>query len=179
MKRYIFTVFLILSLAFFTGQGFAQPPEDFGKPPSKEHMEMIRKRIEALKIWRLTKALDLNEERASRLFPLINEYDKKRLAVERNMRKDMRKLRKSVDVASEDELRALIKRVEGSHKKLQKINDEEMKRLGEILTARELAKFIIFKQDFDREIKNIIAEVKKKRGRKLRNRDMVFPPEGP
>lgn len=179
MKRYIFGIFFVLSLTFFTGQGLCQPPEDFKKPPSKEQIERIRKRVETLKMWRLTKALDLNEETASRLFPLMNKYDKKRLTVEQNMKKDMRKLRKSVDTATDEELRAIIKRLKEHHKKLQEINDEEMKELSNILSDREMAKLLIFKQDFDREMKNIISEVRKKRGRRSKNRGMMSPLEEP
>lgn len=171
MKRYISGIFLVASLMLFTGQGFCKPPEDYKRPPSGEQLEKLRKRVETLKMWKLTKSLDLNEETASKLFPLIKEYDKKRLSVEIDMRKDIKKLRKTINTASEAELRDIIKKLKYHHKKLQEINDEEMGKLSDILTYREMARFIIFKQDFDREMRNIISEVREKRLKRFRDKD--------
>ncbi|MEE8328742.1 MAG: hypothetical protein V3R54_02300 [Thermodesulfovibrionia bacterium] len=168
MKKYISGLFLLLSLTFFSGQSFSEPPGVFDNPPSKEQMERTRKRVETLKMWKLTKILDLDEQKASKFFPVLNKYDKKRLTVAREMRKNMKKLRASADTANPDELRNIIRRVEANHRRLQGIDNEEMERLRDILTARDLAKFIIFKQDFDREMKKIIAKVRKRRIRKYR-----------
>lgn len=177
MKKSISWIFIVLSLTLFAGQGFCQPSEELKKPPSKEQIEKIRKKVETLKMWRLTDALELSEETASKAFPVIKEYDKKRLDIEQDMRKDMSKLRQSVDTASEDELRDITKRLEDNHRKLQEINGEEMKKLGDILSVRERAKFIIFKQDFDKEMKNIIAEAKERHEKGLRGRPMRPPTE--
>lgn len=179
MKKHILWISIVLSLIFFTGQGICQQSEDFNKPPTKDRIEKIRKKIETLKLWRLIKDLDLNEATASKLFPLINEYDKKRLTVEHDMRKDMKKLRESVNTASDNEIRDMVKKLQGLHSRLQEINDEELKKLSNILTDRELAKYIIFKTDFDREMKNIIAEIRHKRGAGLKNKSMMKPGEEP
>ncbi len=170
MKMYMSWIFLLLSLTFFTGQVFSEPPGAFDNPPSKKQMERTRKRVETLKMWKLTKILDLDEQKASKFFPVLNEYDKKRLAVAQEMRKDMKKLRASADIANPDELRNIIRRVEDNHRRRHGIDNEEMKRLRDILTARDLAKFIIFKQDFDREMKKIIEKVRKKRNRNPREK---------
>lgn len=176
MKKYIFGVFVVLTLTFFTGQAFCQP-KDFDKPPSKEQIEKIRKRVETLKLWKLTKALDLDETTAAKLFPLINKYDKKRFAIEQRMRKDMKKLRKTVDTANPDKLAELIRRIEENHRELQAINYEQLEELRGILPVRKVAKFIIFKQDFDREMKKIITEVRKRHARKSRDKPMGPPHE--
>lgn len=158
MKKSIFCIPLIFALILFAGQAFSQPPEDFRKPPSKEQIDKTRKRIETLKMWKLTESLNLDEETASKLFPLINQYDKERLAVQQKMRKDIRDLRETVGTAGEDELRKKIESIKDHHKNLQRINDEETGKVGEILGVRNMARYIIFKQDFDREMKKIIAK---------------------
>lgn len=171
MKMYMSWIFLLLSLTFFTGQVFSEPPEAFDNPPSKKQIERTRKRVETLKMWKLTKILDLDEQKASKFFPVLSEYDKKRLTAAHEMRKDMKKLRAYADTANPDELRNIIRRVENNHRRLQRIDNEEMERLRDILTARDLAKFIIFRQDFDREMKKIIEKVRERRIRKHRERD--------
>ena len=164
MKKYILGIFAVLTLTFFTGQAFCQA-EDFDKPPSKEQIEKIRKRIETLKLWKLTEALDLDEATAVKLFPLINKYDKKKFAIERSIRKDMKKLRKTVDTASPDELKELIRKIEENHRELQAINSAQFEELKAVLPVRKVAKFLIFQQDFSREIRKIIREAKQKKGK--------------
>ncbi len=175
MKKYICWISLALALTLFTGPGFSQPSEGFKQPPSKKQIEKIRKRIETLKMWRLTKSLDLDEETASKLFPLINQYDKEKLAVQQAMRRDMKELRSAADTAGEEKLRGILKRLRESRKRLQEINDEEIEKLREVLSVRELAKFIIFRQDFDREMKKIIARVREKNARGLKKRGYDLP----
>jgi hypothetical protein len=179
MNRYIVGVAVIVTLTFSVGQGITYAFNNGKKPPSKEQLERIRKKVETLKMWRLTKSLDLDESTAAKLFPMMNRYDKERLTVERNMRENMRKLRRSVDTAHEKELRDIMKRLNKNHRKLQEINSEEVQRIGKILSARDMAKFMLFKQDFNREMKRRIQKVKEKRRRPLRKKANMPPsPKG-
>jgi hypothetical protein len=131
--------------------------------PSSMQIERVRGRVETLRMWKLTDALDLDEKTASVLFPVVNKFDRERLDVEKTMRKDMRRLRETVDSAREEELSEIIARLKQNHRKLERINEDEMEKLGGILTTRQHARFIIFKQDFDTHIRAIIAEVRGKR----------------
>ncbi len=172
MRKYIFCISLVLALTLPAGPGFSRPPE--------ERLEKTWKRIETLRMWRLTQRLDLDEETASRLFPVINRYDKQRLALRRDMRRDMRELRKSVETAGEDKLRGIIEKLRERRMKLQEINEEEMEKLAGILSTRELAKFIIFRQDFDRELRKIIAKARGKKAEGLKkNGGKTSPGDAP
>ena len=179
MKGFIFAVFFMLGLTLFIGEGLAHQVEDTNKPMSKEKKQRIIKKIATLKMWELTKVFDLDEKRASKLFPVINKYDKRRFVIRVNMRNDMRKLRESVDTASEGELGKIFIRVKNNHLKLQEIDDEELIKLKNMLTVREMARFIIFKHDFNREIKGRIFRIREKRARKLMYKDMRPPAESP
>ncbi|GBE37867.1 MAG TPA: hypothetical protein ENG75_06905 [Nitrospirae bacterium] len=177
MKKVISVMALVMSLMLFAGEGFSQPPEDRGGPPSEQQMEKIRKRVETLKMWKLTEVLNLDEATASRFFPILNEYDRKRMDIAHKMRKDMKKLRKSVDTAPESELKSIITRLRDNHRRLQKIDDEEMSRLQDILSVRDMGKLIIFKQEFQRNMKKIISDVREKRRGQMRERPMESPAE--
>ncbi len=170
MNSHVVWILLVLSLTVFSGQVFSSPPEPFREPPSGEQREKARKKIETLKMWRLTKLLNLDEKRAAKLFPIMNKYDRKIMSVMRNMRKDLKKLRNIVDTATADELNGLIKKLEHNRLRHQEIKQEEMQRFKEVLTIREMAKFIIFKHDFNREMRKIIAEVRGKRMRRHREK---------
>jgi hypothetical protein len=177
MKRIIFGACLLLSFMLLTGQGYPQMFRGLKDSPSRAQFERTQKRVEALRMWKLTQSLDLDEGTAAKLFPVINEYDRKRLTTEQEMRKNMRKIRRSVNTASEEDLRNLMESLKSHHLRLQEIQHEEMRRLKDILTVRDMAKFMIFKQDFDREMKRRIFEARERRKKEFREK--AFRPSSP
>jgi hypothetical protein len=170
-KMFMGTVLLIFFI-FFAGQGISYSLEDSQGPPSKKRIERIRKKVVTFKMWRLTEKLDLDEKSASRLFPLIKRYDSKKMPIEQGMRSDMRRLRKIVDTAKEEELQNIIEKMKENHRKLEEINAEEMSRLGDILTVRDMARFMIFKHDFQRDMRKRIYEIKAKRRKNFKKREL-------
>lgn len=182
MKKNIIKILLIFFLALgFSADGMASPDrDDLNRPPSKEQMEKVRKRIETMRIWKLTKALDLDEKTAARLFPLLNKYDKKRAEIERDIKDNMKNLRDALEDKKESKLRGLLERLEKNHKALQGLNDEERAELKHILTVGQQAKYLIFLQEFNREIRHIIAEARERRhGRFGRDRPEEKFPDRP
>ncbi len=178
MQKNVFKLLLLILLVLcFTVDSVAEPPEGFDGPPTKEQMEKVRKRIETLKMWKLTNALDLDEESAAQIFPLLNRYNKKRAKLERNLRGDMTALRDAVKNKKKGQLRDLLERLEKNHKALQRLSDEERTELKNILTFEQQAKFIIFQQEFKREIRKIIGEAKERRPGRWPKKP--FPPERP
>ncbi len=175
MKTFILSVCCLVSLTVFTGEAFSQRFAGAEGRPSKEQKQEIRKRIETLKMWQLTKTLDLTEERAAKLFPIINEYDKKRFAIRREIRKEMRTLKKSVDTVSEKNLIKMIDGLESRHRMIRKIDQDEIGKLKGMLSARDMARFIIFRHRFDREMKKIIHEAREKRIKRSRNKPSEPP----
>lgn len=173
MTRNIIKILLatILSLVF-AATAIAEPPgyDEIKGPPSKEQRERLRKRIETLRIWKLTKALDLDEKTAARLFPLMNRHDRERAEVEREIKESMKNLRKALRVENEGKLSGLLEKLRNSHKALQGLNDEEREDLEKILTVKQQARYIIFQQEFNREIRRIIGEARGRwRGRFNKN----------
>ncbi|MBI5043117.1 MAG: hypothetical protein HZC10_04660 [Nitrospirae bacterium] len=164
MKREVFKILLsIILLLGLAANSMAEPPEDFDRPPSKEQMEKIRERIETLRMWRLTEAINLDEKSSAKLFPLLKKFDKKRAEVENAQREGMRELRQLLKEKRETQLKGLLERLEKSHKELQKLKEEEWVELKNILTIEQQAKFIIFQQEFDRDIRKIIAEARERK----------------
>jgi hypothetical protein len=172
MKKKVMGTVLLIFLILFAGQGISYSLEDSQRPPSKKRVERIRKKVVTFKMWRLTERLDLDEKSASRLFPLIKRYDKKKMPVEQGMRRDMRRLRKIVDTAKDDELQDIIEKLKENHRKLEEINAEEMSRLGDILTVRDMARFMIFTHDFQRDMRKRIYEIKAKRRKNFMKREL-------
>ena len=166
MKMHIIKVFILsVFLLGICSEGMAISAygDDLDGPPSKEQREKVRKRIETMKMWKLTKALDLDEKTSSRLFPMLNDYDKKRKEVEREIRKDIDFLKEALELKEESRIKDLLEVLEQKHNTLKRLGDEERNRLREVLTIEQQARYLIFKMEFRREIRRMIAEAKGRR----------------
>ncbi len=179
MLRPAMTVMVMMILLLgAAAEGRAEPREG-ERPPSREQMEKVRKRIETLRMWRLTKALDLDEKSSAQLFPLLNKYDRRRAEAESAVREDMRVLREAVRDNKDAQIKAAMERLERAHDSLQKIRDEERADLRKILTVRQQAEFILVMQEFDMEIRRIIAEARDRRPGRDDDRPVRERPERP
>lgn len=118
-------------------------------------------------MWKLTKDVDLDEKTSAQLFPLLNKYDKKRADIENAVRDNMKELRESLKKKREGQLRNILDRLDQNHKGIESIKDAEWQELRGILFVEQQAKFIIFQQEFDREIRKIIEETREKRHERL------------
>jgi hypothetical protein len=179
MEKYVARMVLLLFFMFgFVAVSMAEPRGDFEGPPTKEQMEKVRSRIETLRMWKLTKTLDLDEKTSAQLFPLLNRYDKKRAEIENALRDTIRELRESLRGKREGQLKSLLDRLEQNHKSMQGIKDAEWEELKGILSLEQQAKFIIFQLEFEREIKKIIEETRERRQDRL-GKDMPARPMSP
>lgn len=141
----------------------AEPPSDLSRPATKEQMERVRERIETVRMWKLTRALELDEKTSARLFPLLNKYDKKRVEIEHSLWTGIRELRNDVREKRDGRLKDILDKLDADHAALQKINDEERSEVRRILTIQQQAKFFLFQMEFNREIRKIIGETKEKK----------------
>ena len=179
MEKYVVRIVLLLFFMFgFATVSMAEPRGDFDSTPTKEQMEKVRDRIETLRMWKLTKALDLDEKTSAQLFPLLNKYDKKRSDTEKALRDNVRELRESLSGKREGQLKNILDRLEQNHKGMQGIKDAEWDELKGILTVEQQAKFILFQLEFEREIKRIIEETRERRHERS-GKDMPARPVPP
>jgi Spy/CpxP family protein refolding chaperone len=165
---------LTISLAMITMPALAQrqpqgPPPDEresefapdpgpGNPPTEERREEIRKKIEAIRIWRLTEALKLDADTSVRLSSILSSLDLKRREIQREQMEAMRALRQTLRSPKPDEakLKSLLDRLESNHRSMQELREREIKNLKEILSPEQQARFLIFQQEFQREMRGII-----------------------
>lgn len=120
--------------------------------------------IEEVRIWRITQELDLTSDQATRLFPKLHEFRK----VESDFRKQRVQLLSEMRNllhrgASNQELQKVIEQYQAVH--IKKIEQEvrSLKEMEKILTPVQQAKFLIFEDEFTREILDMIKHIKKMR----------------
>ncbi len=123
--------------------------------------------IEKVKIYRLTQELDLSTEQAELFFPKLNELQK----IERDFheqRAEMLHELKGLLVSgnNEDEIVIIITEFEDAQKEKVSAQVQKMEDMWMVLTPVQRAKFLIFEDEFHREIREMIKEVKKRRPEK-------------
>ena len=72
---------------------------------------------------------------------------------------NMRALREILKVQKPDEakIKPLLAKLEGNHGAMQGIRTEELKGLKEILTIEQQARFLVFQQEFQHNMRRMIA----------------------
>jgi Spy/CpxP family protein refolding chaperone len=122
--------------------------------------------IEKVRIYRLTEELDLTTEQAVELFPKLSELQK----IEREFRSQQLKiiedLRRQVgDNAPDMEIIKSLTRYEDIFRERLERQLNKMGEIRKMLTPSQQARYIIFQDEFEREIREMIKEVKKLRPR--------------
>ena len=146
---------IICFLMLQGGAALAQPP--------RAQMEGVMQQIQTLKMWKLTKELDLDEQTAARLFPVMNGFDKQRAEIAYNQRLSMNDLRKAVKNGNEDQMKDAIRRLVSGRAALEQVNEKEIVELGNILTVRQQAKYILFMPRFNRQMRAMIRQARRAR----------------
>jgi hypothetical protein len=183
-KRGLFSMgFPLVMVLFIVGFGlpcFSEPPGE-GRPrgsdspafrgdeppPSLEKREKIRKRIELIRMWKLTEELDLTEETGAKLFPILHKYDEKRIELHKERQNVMNQLRRALeDEATSDEtIEATMEEVDKNALAVSDLIRQQHQELKGVLSLRQQAKFILFQREFHREIRKTISEARERRRR--------------
>ena len=141
--------------------GLDAPPGQWN-PPSKEKREEVRKRVEAIRIYRLTGTLKLDEKASAQLASLLGAIDlQRRELMDQNM-DAMKELRSSLKSPhpSESKLKPILDKLEKNHREMSELKDKELKGLKDILTVEQRARYFVFQRDFTREIRGLITSAR-------------------
>ena len=155
MRRNIIVAILLAAFLLSAATTFAADPR----------RDEAMKRIEMLRIWRLTEILDLNAEDAARVFPLLQRYDV--MFQEKHRNKDMllQQTQKELDKPKPDKnlLNDLTSRIIKIEQESMNIHVQMYKELKEVFTPDQLARYMIFELKFKKEIDDIINQVRRER----------------
>lgn len=133
---------------------FAQPFDD----------QDPRAIIEKVKIYRLTQELDLSTEQAIEFFPKLNELQKIEHEFGEGKKEIIVSLKELLnDNASEEDILEEVAKYEKLHKDKLIKQMNKIKELWKILTPVQRAKFLIFQEEFNKEIREMIKKIKKHR----------------
>ena len=130
-------------------------------PPSKQKREEVRKKVEAIRIYRLTEVLKLDEKSSAQLASLLGSIDLQRRELMNQNMDAMKDLRSSLmpPHPSESKLKPILERLEKNHREMAGLKEKELKGLKDILTVEQQARYVVFQRDFTREMRGMIAGV--------------------
>jgi len=126
---------------------------------SEKKREEIRRKIEAVRIWRLTEVLNLDAATGAKLSSLLSSMDLKRRDVMKDYTHAMKELRVYVGSAKPDEskIKLALETIEKRHHDMEAIRDQELSGLKTILTVEQQGRFLLFQQEFNREMRKMFA----------------------
>jgi hypothetical protein len=125
----------------------------------------IRRQLEQIKIWQMTKEMNLPTDKAEKFFPLYNKYTEEMRTITTERVKAINALDSSMrDNVGDAEINAQIKRILDYDDELASTHAKFISALGGILSPTEVARYMVFEQRFDREIRERI------RGMMMRHR---------
>lgn len=146
----------VLSLPAFAQQGPLRGPA--GGPPSDEQREEVRKKMEVIKMSRLTDELKLDEKTAAKFIPVITALDQKRRSLINENRHAMQELRTELNAQQphEGRMRTAVGRIEKNQREIASLREKELQAARENLSVTQQARYILFKQEFIREMRGML-----------------------
>ena len=129
-----------------------------GEPLSDEKRAEIRKKIETVRIWRLTEALKLDANTSAKLSSLLSSLDHQRREIQHEQMGTLNMLQQSLKSPKIEEarLKSDLDKLEKNYHAMQELKNKEMSSLKNLLTIEQQARYVIFQQEFMREMRGMI-----------------------
>lgn len=155
-KGILLLILMIGVLTFSQAQRTPPAPPAPPRPPAG----LDENRIKSLKIAHLTERLNLSSEEAVKFWPIYNQYEDKKLALQ----KELTKLEVSLDM-DEKEANAFIQKSIDNAQKLVDLRREQLTALKGILSTQQLAMLQISDRDFGRVVLTEVQGRRMNRGK--------------
>ncbi len=119
-----------------------------------------QRRIQAVRIWKLTEALNLTDEQIDTFIPKLRKYEE---ALEEERNKGQAIIQEARDLLDKDkvsqkEVDKILKKAIEHRKKLEKLHADWLKQLPKYLTPRQQLKYLGFEMRFKRQLRRFLRE---------------------
>ncbi|RLA92987.1 MAG: hypothetical protein DRG69_07925 [Deltaproteobacteria bacterium] len=116
-----------------------------------------RRELEMLRMWKLTEELDLSEEEAAKVFPLLRRYSRKRQQLQRQRWRLLQELRGLLDEeAPPERLKEKMRQIEAKTRELEELRWKEWQELKKTLSTEKQARYLLFHERFARDLWKIL-----------------------
>lgn len=137
-----------------------EPPSPPSLPPDKDPRAIIEK----IRIYELTERLNLTTEQAVKFFPRLNELRKNEENFQNQKMETVRVLQDLVrKKADDEELNKVLQRYTDARREKWVKDSLVYEEIKHLLTPRQQANLLIFQEEFEREIREMIRRVRERR----------------
>jgi len=160
MPRRLIAILVLLSAALTAAPSWAQDNEQ-----QPENRDEALRRIEMLRLFRLTEVLELNEEDAARVFPVIQRYDREYRDILEKREQLMRELQLQLNSGNPDQttLTRLVDEILNQEREAMRVRTEQFKELKKILTPEQYAKYLLFDARFREDLNRMLDDIRRHR----------------
>ena len=123
-------------------------------------LKRVRKKVEALRAWRLTEELNLDEETSARLFPAMREADEERRQIHVRNRELIREMARELagEGTGPARIDEILDELTANRREMNRAEERHFNRVREILDSEGTARYLMFQLRFERELKRKAAE---------------------
>ena len=120
------------------------------------------RRVEEIRIGRMTEALKLDEKTAAKFIPAVTALDSQRRTLMSERRQHLFELRKQLEAQHPDEgkLAAILEKLRKNERDQMATRDKEYESAKAHLTVEQQARYVIFQREFNREVRGIIDDMR-------------------
>ncbi len=122
-----------------------------GKRNRRSDKQQMKERVEMMKMWKLTRILDLDQEAAAKVFPIMHEYDVKQHELRKQCADTIRQIRESLDSDAVDPaaLGSLIDQFKKNEREKVGLRIERLDALSKVLSDEQIAEMIAIVPKFE------------------------------
>jgi hypothetical protein len=126
---------------------------------NEEDLARVRKKVGALRAWKLAEELDLDQETSAKLFPAMKKADDDRWRIESKNRALITEMTRLMKEGRPDpgKLNGILDQLQANQLELSRIEDRHMTRVRRILPPEDFVRYLMFQLQFQREIRNKAA----------------------
>lgn len=147
------------------------PPEPPGMPcppdqpcPMNPEMEKERRMLEAIRVTRMTEALRLTDEQVAKFLPRLQQIEERQRSLRQERARIIRQLAEMLEKSERlKDLKPKLDELEKLEQEQMQKNRQMMKDLDTLLSVEQRARWRVFNERFDQEIRDMAKEIRKKR----------------
>ncbi len=163
MKNRHTSLFLALLAAVLVAAPALSSAQNQPIPPRQR----MQRNLSALRLVRLTQALDLNEDQTAKVFPALNRIEKAKQDIQKDLSENILALRAMCQEseAKDEDLEATLLRIRDDRRRIKDLDAEADAALEAVLTVRQKARYEIFQIDFLRGLSETMNQARQRMGR--------------
>jgi hypothetical protein len=130
-------------------------------------LKRVRKKVEALRAWKLTEELNLDEEKSAKLFPAMREADEERRQIHVRNRELIREMARELagEGTGPARIDEILDELTANRREMNRAEERHLSRVRQILDSEGTARYLMFQLRFERDMKRKAAEAFQERRR--------------